>query len=49
MQSSKQDGYMSFNTQIYQKFKNSHTPAIVTDNIKGNINTPYNGYNTAKK
>ena len=34
---------------MYQKLKNSYTPIIVTDNIKGNINTLYNSYNTAKK
>ena len=48
-QNSKQDDYISPSTQIYQELKDSCTPTIVTDNIKGNINTLYDGYNTAKK
>ena len=40
---------MSPSTQIYQELKNSCTLTIVTDNIEGNINTLYNGCNTAKK
>ena len=34
---------------MHQELKNSYIPIIVTDNVKGNINTLYNGYNTAKK
>ena len=48
-QSSKQDGRTSPSTQMHQELKDSRTPATVTDNIKGNINTLYNSYNTAKK
>ena len=34
---------------MHQELKDSYTPATVTNNIEGNINTLYDGYNTAKK
>ena len=40
---------MSPSTQIYQELKNSYTPATVTNNIKENVNTLYNGHNIVKK
>ena len=34
---------------MHQEFKDSYIPAIVTNNIKGNVDTLYNSYNTTKK
>ena len=33
---------------MHRKLKNSYTPTTA-DNIKGNVNTLYNSYNTARK
>ena len=33
----------------YKELKDSYTPIIVTNNVEENVNTLYNGYNTAKK
>src|SRR6266705_538566 len=45
---SKQDNQISPSTQISYELKDSHTP-ITAGNIKENIDTLYNGRNTAKK
>ena len=39
---------MSPSTQIYRELKDSYTP-MTASNIKENINTLYNSYNTARK
>ena len=39
---------MSSSTQIHCKLKDSYTP-ITANNIKENVNTFYNGRNTARK
>ena len=33
---------------MYQELKDSRTPTV-TDNVKENVNTLFNGYNTARK
>ena len=34
---------------MHQELEDSHTPATVTDNVEGNVDTLYNSRNTARK
>ena len=40
---------MSPSTQIHQELEDSRTPATVTDNVEENVDTLYDGRNTAGK
>ena len=48
IQTLKQDNRTSPSTQMHRKLEDSRTPTTA-DNIKENINTLYDGHNTAKK